>query len=26
LTTECAINDIPAENKEPMHNPGMGMM
>jgi len=26
LTTECAINDLPDEKKEPQGHPGMGMM
>ena len=26
LTTECAINDLPEDRKEPGGNPGMGMM
>jgi chaperonin GroEL len=26
LTTECAINDLPEERKEPQGHPGMGMM
>jgi len=26
LTTECAINDLPEEKKEPQGHPGMGMM
>jgi chaperonin GroEL len=26
LTTECAINDVPEERKEPQGHPGMGMM
>jgi chaperonin GroEL len=26
LTTECAINDLPEEKKEPMGQPNMGMM